>query len=124
MVCFVHIWNDFILFYFVFYLFHRPTNILCGIQLFLTGFVFTIVYAALLTKTNRIARIFQAGRKSAKRPNFISPKSQLVICAGICSLQVKSLDKILGNIYYTVESFIHSLILIGERLKNLQAGKK
>jgi hypothetical protein len=120
----VHIWNDFILFYFVFYLFHRPTNILCGIQLFLTGFVFTIVYAALLTKTNRIARIFQAGRKSAKRPNFISPKSQLVICAGICSLQVKSLDKILGNIYYTVESFIHSLILIGERLKNLQAGKK
>lgn len=67
----------------------RPTNLLCGLQLFLTGFFFTAIYAALFTKTNRIARIFKAGRKSAKRPNFISPKSQLVICGGIMVVQVR-----------------------------------
>jgi metabotropic X receptor len=49
---------------------------------------FSIVYGALLTKTNRIARIFDASKKSAKRPNFISPKSQLIICSGLILVQV------------------------------------
>ncbi|XP_037899434.1 metabotropic glutamate receptor-like, partial [Glossina fuscipes] len=52
------------------------------------GFCFTVVYAALLTKTNRIARIFKAGKQSAKRPSFISPKSQLVICSGLIFIQI------------------------------------
>ncbi|KAL4702857.1 hypothetical protein ACJJTC_018375 [Scirpophaga incertulas] len=52
-----------------------------------TGFCFTVVYAALLTKTNRIARIFAASKKSARRPSLISPKSQLVICAILVSIQ-------------------------------------
>lgn len=52
------------------------------------GFCFTVVYAALLTKTNRIARIFKAGKQSAKRPSFISPKSQLVICTCLIFVQV------------------------------------
>ncbi|XP_037717198.1 metabotropic glutamate receptor 2 isoform X1 [Drosophila subpulchrella] len=66
----------------------KPTNIVCAIQRFGVGFCFTVVYAALLTKTNRIARIFKAGKQSAKRPSFISPKSQLVICAGLVSVQI------------------------------------
>lgn len=53
------------------------------------GFCFTVVYSALLTKTNRIARIFQASKVSAKRPNFISPQSQLIICSALISVQVK-----------------------------------
>lgn len=52
------------------------------------GFCFTVVYAALLTKTNRISRIFKHGKQSAKRPSFISPRSQLVICSGLTSVQV------------------------------------
>ncbi|XP_026682524.1 vomeronasal type-2 receptor 116-like [Diaphorina citri] len=52
------------------------------------GFCFTVVYAALLTKTNRISRIFNAGKRTAKRPNFITPKSQLMICGGLVSVQV------------------------------------
>lgn len=52
------------------------------------GFCFTVVYAALMTKTNRISRIFNAGRRTVKRPNFISPKSQLVICSALISVQV------------------------------------
>lgn len=52
------------------------------------GFCFTVVYAALLTKTNRIARIFKASKQSAKRPSFISPQSQLLICSALISIQV------------------------------------
>lgn len=52
------------------------------------GFCFTVVYGALLTKTNRISRIFKHGKQSAKRPSFISPRSQLVICAALTSIQV------------------------------------
>ncbi|XP_045498209.1 metabotropic glutamate receptor 2-like [Colias croceus] len=66
----------------------RPTDLLCSIQRFGTGFCFTVVYAALLTKTNRIARIFRASRRSAKRPLLISPSSQLAICAALVSVQV------------------------------------
>ncbi|XP_037954164.1 metabotropic glutamate receptor 2 [Teleopsis dalmanni] len=66
----------------------KPTNIVCAIQRFSVGFCFTVVYAALLTKTNRIARIFKAGKQSAKRPSFISPKSQLVICSFLIFVQI------------------------------------
>ncbi|XP_058794617.1 metabotropic glutamate receptor 2 isoform X2 [Phymastichus coffea] len=66
----------------------RPSDIVCGIQRFTAGFCFTVVYAALLTKTNRIARIFRAGKHSAKRPSFISPRSQLIICSMLMFVQV------------------------------------
>nr|XP_023018026.1 metabotropic glutamate receptor [Leptinotarsa decemlineata] len=66
----------------------KPNDIVCGVQRFGAGFCFTVVYAALLTKTNRISRIFNAGKHSAKRPNFISPRSQLVICFGLVGVQV------------------------------------
>ncbi|CAH1404467.1 unnamed protein product [Nezara viridula] len=66
----------------------RPSNVVCGIQRFGIGICFTVVYAALLTKTNRISRIFNAGKRTAKRPSFINPKSQLLICGGLVSVQV------------------------------------
>ncbi|CAK1579829.1 unnamed protein product [Parnassius mnemosyne] len=66
----------------------RPTDIICSLQRFGTGFCFTVVYAALLTKTNRIARIFDASKHSARRPSLISPKSQLLICSLLVSVQV------------------------------------
>ncbi|XP_061383985.1 metabotropic glutamate receptor 2-like [Danaus plexippus] len=66
----------------------RPTDILCSLQRFGTGFCFTVVYAALLTKTNRISRIFNASKHSAKRPILISPSSQLAICAALLFIQV------------------------------------
>lgn len=55
---------------------------------FTAGFCFTVVYAALLTKTNRISRIFNASKHSAKRPSFISPRSQLIICSGLVFVQI------------------------------------
>ncbi|KAK4876127.1 hypothetical protein RN001_012549 [Aquatica leii] len=66
----------------------RPTDIICSIQRFGAGFCFTVVYAALLTKTNRISRIFNAGKHSAKRPSLISPRSQILICSGLIGVQV------------------------------------
>ncbi|XP_060527714.1 metabotropic glutamate receptor 2-like isoform X2 [Cylas formicarius] len=66
----------------------RPSDIACGVQRFGAGFCFTVVYAALLTKTNRISRIFKAGKHSAKRPNFISPRSQIIICTGLVGVQI------------------------------------
>ncbi|CAH2080290.1 unnamed protein product, partial [Iphiclides podalirius] len=66
----------------------RPTDVVCSLQRFGTGFCFTVVYAALLTKTNRIARIFDASKQSARRPSLISPKSQLLICSLLVSVQV------------------------------------
>ncbi|KFQ89759.1 Metabotropic glutamate receptor 4, partial [Phoenicopterus ruber ruber] len=45
-------------------------------------------YAALLTKTNRIYRIFEQGKKSVSAPRFISPASQLVITFSLISLQL------------------------------------
>ena len=65
-----------------------PNVITCGAQRFGIGFWFSICYAALLTKTNRIARIFRAGRRTIKRPNFISPTSQLLICGAFVTFQV------------------------------------
>ncbi|WAR15526.1 GRM-like protein, partial [Mya arenaria] len=65
----------------------KPTNFSCGAQKFGIGLCFSICYSAILTKTNRIARIFRAGKRTAKRPKFISPKSQLVICGGIVAFQ-------------------------------------
>ncbi|XP_043269518.1 metabotropic glutamate receptor 2-like isoform X2 [Venturia canescens] len=66
----------------------RPTDLVCSIQRFSAGFCFTVMYAALLTKTNRISRIFNAGKRSAKRPSFISPRSQLIICSMLVAVQI------------------------------------
>lgn len=46
------------------------------------------MYASLLVKTNRISRIFNCARKSAKRPSFISPKSQMLITGILVAIQV------------------------------------
>ena len=66
----------------------RPTTIICAIEQFSIGVCFSVVYGALFIKTNRISRIFAASKKTSKRPNFISPKSQLIMCSGIVFVQV------------------------------------
>lgn len=65
----------------------KPNIFICGIQKAGIGLCFSIVYSAILTKTNRIARIFRAGKRSARRPSFISPKSQLIICGCLIMIQ-------------------------------------
>jgi len=62
----------------VFVILAKPGPVVCGIQRFGVGVGFAVTYAALLTKTNRISRIFNSARHSAKRPPFISPRSQVI----------------------------------------------
>jgi hypothetical protein len=55
----------------------KPGPLVCGAQRFGVGFGFAVTYSALVTKTNRISRIFRSARHSARRPPFISPRSQV-----------------------------------------------
>lgn len=71
-----------------FILLAKPSIFTCSLQRFGVGTGFSVIYSALLTKTNRISRIFDSARKSAKRPSFISPKSQAMICMCLVSVQV------------------------------------
>lgn len=71
-----------------FVLLARPTIGSCIIQRFGVGVGFSIIYGALLTKTNRISRIFDSASKSAQRPGYISPKSQVVITCTLIAVQV------------------------------------
>lgn len=48
----------------------------------------TICLAALFTKTNRLSRIFTSSIKKVRQANYVSPKSQLVICFSIVSVQL------------------------------------
>ena len=71
-----------------FFLLAMPSQSVCTIQRIGLGLSFCICYAALLTKTNRIARIFQGASRSAARPKYISPRSQIVICCAVISVQI------------------------------------
>ncbi|ESO85152.1 hypothetical protein LOTGIDRAFT_130830 [Lottia gigantea] len=71
-----------------FVLLAMPSVIVCALQRFGVGFGFSIIYSALLTKTNRISRIFESARRSAKRPPFISPKSQILLALILISIQI------------------------------------
>ncbi|XP_067123337.1 metabotropic glutamate receptor 6-like [Centruroides vittatus] len=71
-----------------FILVQKPSNIICGVQKTGIGLCFAIVYSAILTKTNRISRIFNAGKKTVSKPAFISPQSQLIICGALVSVQI------------------------------------
>ncbi|KAI8489782.1 hypothetical protein Bbelb_324120 [Branchiostoma belcheri] len=75
-------------FFMTFVLISKPSKFVCGLQQVGVGFCFSMCYTALLTKTNRIARIFNRAKRSAKRPSYISPKSQLLITLGLVGVQI------------------------------------
>ncbi|RWS25535.1 metabotropic glutamate receptor-like protein [Leptotrombidium deliense] len=75
-------------YFMTFVLLAKPATIICAFQRFGVGLGFALIYGALLTKTNRISRIFDSARKSARRPSFISPKSQVIITMIMVSIQV------------------------------------
>ena len=48
----------------------------------------SLIYAPLLVKTNRIFRIFAAGKKGNKRPKYIGSTAQMVITLSLIVIQV------------------------------------
>ncbi|KAM9584631.1 metabotropic glutamate receptor 6-like [Morphnus guianensis] len=60
----------------------------CALRRLFLGLGMSLTYAALLTKTNRIYRIFEQGKRSVTPPRFISPASQLFITFALSGLQL------------------------------------
>ena len=52
----------------------------------------SLIYGPLLVKTNRIYRIFSAGKKGTKRPAFVGTRSQLVMVAVVIVVQVSGIN--------------------------------
>ncbi|KAI7791391.1 metabotropic glutamate receptor 7 precursor, partial [Triplophysa rosa] len=65
-----------------------PDMAVCSFRRIFLGLGMCISYAALLTKTNRIYRIFEEGKKSVSPPKLISPTSQLAITSSLISIQL------------------------------------
>ncbi|XP_041967028.1 metabotropic glutamate receptor 8-like isoform X2 [Alosa sapidissima] len=65
-----------------------PDVATCSFRRVLLGLGMSISYSALLTKTNRIHRIFEQGKCSVAAPRFISPPSQLAITFSLISVQL------------------------------------
>ncbi|KAK5872077.1 hypothetical protein PBY51_012809 [Eleginops maclovinus] len=61
---------------------------ICSLRRIFLGLGMSISYAALLTKTNRIYRIFEQGSMSVSAPKLISPASQLVITFSLAAVQL------------------------------------
>lgn len=74
----------FLCYSFAFVMVSYPSKVVCAIQRLGMGLCFSVCYASLLVRTNRIARIFSG----VKTPSFISPKSQLFITAVIIAPQL------------------------------------
>ncbi|XP_071984431.1 metabotropic glutamate receptor 7 [Engystomops pustulosus] len=66
----------------------KPDLGVCSFRRIFLGLGMCISYAALLTKTNRIYRIFEQGKKSVTAPRLISPTSQLAITSSLISVQL------------------------------------
>ncbi|CAH1265496.1 GRM8 [Branchiostoma lanceolatum] len=71
-----------------FLLVEKPSAAVCAIRRLGLGLGLTLCYAALLTKTNRIYRIFKLGKSTPKKPKYISPNSQVFICLGLVGVQM------------------------------------
>jgi hypothetical protein len=69
----------------------KPSTFVCYITYMGFNVSFTVVYAALLTRTNRIYRIFHAGKRTKKIPLFTSPMSQVIIVLMLIGIQVSLL---------------------------------
>lgn len=67
----------------------EPGVVVCAFRRLLLGLGMAITYSAMLTKTNRIYRIFEQGKRSVTPPKFISPASQLIITFVLISIQVR-----------------------------------
>ncbi|EPB80727.1 7 transmembrane receptor [Ancylostoma ceylanicum] len=69
-----------------FFLVSQPSVPTCAFTRVLMGLSMSAIYAAIITKTNRLARVFKPD--SAQRPRFITPRAQVGICACIVSVQL------------------------------------
>jgi hypothetical protein len=67
----------------------KPTEISCGITRVLPGFSLSLIYGALITKTNRISRILSRSKKRilTKKLKFVSLTAQIIITCVIIAIE-------------------------------------
>lgn len=80
----------FLIYLITFLMIAEPGTVACAFRRLLLGLGMAITYSAMLTKTNRIYRIFEQGKRSVTPPKFISPTSQLAITFILISVQVRT----------------------------------
>ena len=67
----------------------KPSDFTCGVMRFLIGFCYTLCYAAVVTKTNRVSRIFSA----ASQPACTSPTASVVISLLLTLVEVRHVTR-------------------------------
>ncbi|KAF2895377.1 hypothetical protein ILUMI_10801, partial [Ignelater luminosus] len=74
----------------IFAILAEPTIITCTLSRFVPGLSFAMIYAALLTKTNRIARILAGSKKRfpTRKPLFMSATAQVLITCFLIGIEV------------------------------------
>ncbi|XP_072038788.1 metabotropic glutamate receptor 8-like [Amphiura filiformis] len=87
-LCYVLLFGIFLTFLTSFVLIARPSPLICGLRRLMLGLSNVISYSALYTKTTRVHRIFNHGKRSVQRPKYTSPRSQMVICFCLVSVQL------------------------------------
>jgi hypothetical protein len=66
----------------------KPSQFVCVLNYVGFNVSFTLVYAPLLTRTNRIHRIFCNGKITTQKPQLTSPLSQIIIACTLIAIQV------------------------------------
>ncbi|XP_077451824.1 metabotropic glutamate receptor 3 [Stigmatopora argus] len=89
-LCYILLLGVFMSYAMTFLFLAKPSPAICALRRLGLGTSFAVCYSALLTKTNRIARIFGGVKDGAgaARPRFISPSSQVFICLSLISVQL------------------------------------
>ncbi|XP_022106755.1 metabotropic glutamate receptor 1-like [Acanthaster planci] len=65
----------------------HPTTVSCFMSETLIALCLTLTFAPTMLKVNRIYRIFQAGKRSTRRPKFVGPRDQLIIASILTFMQ-------------------------------------
>ncbi|XP_066579760.1 metabotropic glutamate receptor 3 [Amia ocellicauda] len=87
-LCYILLFGVFMSYCMTFFFIAKPSPAICTLRRLGLGTSFAVCYSALLTKTNRIARIFNGVKEGTQRPKFISPSSQVFICMSLISVQI------------------------------------
>ncbi|KAF5273496.1 hypothetical protein FQA39_LY07513 [Lamprigera yunnana] len=74
----------------IFVILAKPTKVTCTLSRFIPGLSFAMIYAALLTKTNRIARILAGSKKRfpTRKPLFMSATAQILITCFLIGIEI------------------------------------
>ena len=72
----------------VFIMLLEPTAMTCALVHTMISLCLTLIYAPTLLKVSRIYRIFDAGKKSTRRPKGTGPKEQLIFATILIIIQV------------------------------------